>query len=108
MARDLTSAAAAAVAADLVRPVIFYEGVYETGVLRLWSGVGTIEWNGQSWFGAGQMLGISPIEETSEIRAVGFSVALTADASAILSLNLGAARQGLPGSVWIGFFDENN
>jgi hypothetical protein len=106
MARDLTAGVATAVAATTVRPVLFYEGEYSTGILRLWSGLGSFSWNAQTWTGAGQMLGLAPVEELSDVRAVGFAVSLSADASALLSLNLGAARQGLLGKVWIGFFDS--
>lgn len=105
MARDLSGAVATAVAAATVRPVVFYEGVFATGTLRLWSGVGPFQWNGQTWTGAGEMLDVSPIEELSDVRAAAFHVSLSGDAGAILSINLGAARNGLPGKVWIGFFD---
>lgn len=105
MARNLTSGVATALAAPIVRPVIFYEGQFATGTLRLWSGLGDFTWNGQTWTGAGQLIGIAPVEEVSDVRAVGFGVSLSAEASAILSLNLGAARQGLPGKVWLGVFD---
>ena len=106
MARNVTAAVATALNAVTVRPAVFFEGVYSTGTLRLWSGIGSITWNGYSWTGAGQMLGIAPVGEVSEIRAVGFAVSLTGDASALLSINLGAARQGLAGRVWLGLFDS--
>lgn len=105
MARNLTAGVISAITSGTVRPAIFYQGEYSTGILRLWSGVGSITWNGQTWLGVGQMLGISAIEEVSDVRAVGFGVSLAGDASALLSLNLGAARQGLPGTVWLGCFD---
>ena len=106
MARDLTTAVAAAIAAPSVRPAVFYEGVYTTGTLRLWSGIGPIEWNGHTWTGAGQMIGVAPITEVSDIRAVGFSVSLSGEASALISANLSAARQGLSGKVWLGVFES--
>lgn len=106
MGRDLTVGAAAAIAAEVVYPVAFYEGEYATGTVRLWSGVGPIDWDGKTWTGAGQMLGISSIEETSEIRASAFAVSLSGDVAALMQVNLAAARTGLPGRVWIGFFDS--
>lgn len=105
MGRDLTAGVATAVAAQLVRPVLFYEGEYASGTLRLWTGFGDFTWNAQTWNGAGNMLGIGPVEEVSEIRATSFYVSLSGDAAALLSANLGQARTGLPGKVWIGFFD---
>lgn len=105
MARELTAAVAAALTAGTIRPVFFYEGVYSSGTLRLWSGVNDYTWNGQVWAGAGEMLGVSAIEEQSDVRASGFSVSLTADSAIILALNLSAVRQGLAGRVWMGVFD---
>lgn len=106
MARNLTAALLAALQAGTVRPVVFYEGEYSTGTLRLWSGVGPFTWNAQTWTGVGQMLGVAPIEEGSDVRAVGFSVSLSGEASVLLSANLSAARNGLPGRVWIGALDS--
>jgi hypothetical protein len=105
MARNLTDAVAAAAHAALVRPRIFYEGEFASGTLNLWSGIGPIDWDGKTWTGAGQMLGIGMIGETSELRAVGFEVSLSGEATAMLSANLGNARQGLPGMVWLGFME---
>lgn len=106
MARALSVAMLAAIAAGTVRPVIFYEGEYSSGFLRLWSGVGTYSWGGQSWLGAGEMIGVAPIGEASGVRAIGFSVSLSGESSTLLTANLAAAGQGLPGKVWLGAFDS--
>jgi hypothetical protein len=105
MSREATAAMLAALAARAKKPVVFYEGEYSTGTLRLWSGVGTLSWNGQSWLGAGELLQVAPIGEVSHVGAVGFSVTLTGESTAILAANIGAAQQGLPGKVWLGALD---
>lgn len=102
MARDLSARLLAQVSAAALRPVLFYEGHFSTGVLRLWSGVGTKRWNGLDWTGAGHLLSVSEIEETAEIRAAGTTVSLSGMDPSIISAALAAARQGLPGTVWIG------
>src|SRR4051812_46565254 len=106
MARGLTVAAAAQIAAARLTFAVFFEGVFTTGTLRLWSGIGPIDWNGVTWTGAGKLLGVSPIQEGSDVAAVGFSVTLTGDATDILSLILSAARQGYAGRVWLGFLNS--
>src|SRR6185436_6744271 len=98
MARGLSAAMLAAIAAGTVRPAFFYEGEFSTGVLRLWTGRGTFAWDGQSWLGAGEMLGVSPIMEGSAVRAVGFSVSMTGEATAERSAALTGVQQGLPGT----------
>lgn len=105
MSRALAAAMLAQITAGSLRPILFYQGEFTTGTLRLWSGIGTISWNGQLWTGAGTLGTVSAIEETSDIRAVGFQVSLSSQAAAILSLSLAAVRQGYLGYVWLGALD---
>ena len=45
MSRDLTVAFATALADQSLRPVIFFEGEFATGWVRIWSGLGEVSWN---------------------------------------------------------------
>lgn len=107
MSRALQAALLAAIQAGTVRPIVFYQGEFSTGTLRLWSGFGSITWNGQTWTGAGQLLTIQAATEVQGVQAVNFSVALNGLSASILSLNIGAARQGLAGTVWLGALDSS-
>lgn len=113
--RGLTSAMLAAIAAKVVRPAIFYEGEFETAgspaFLRLWTGLGEVSWDSDgdgpyTWTGAGNLLAITPIEETTDLKAVGFSVTLSGMPSASIALALASVRQGKPGKLWLGLFDS--
>jgi len=106
MSRGITPAVAAALSDAVVRPVLFFEGVFTSGVLRLWTGLGTTTWDGKSWIGAGQFLGISPIEETSDVVASGFVMNISGVPLAYVSLCIADAQQGLAGRVWLGFLTE--
>lgn len=90
------------VAASLLRPVAFYEGEFASGTVRLWSGVDTISWNGQSWEGAGNLLGVSPVTETVDVRASGVSVSLSGNVSSLIATALNERRLGKPGKLWLG------
>ena len=97
--RGFTAAMQAAIdAGGPYRPQLLYEGEFVAGgsptqsYLRLWTGAGELAWNGQTFTGAGSLLGISPIEETGEVRAVGFAVKLSGLPSEILSLALQSVR----------------
>lgn len=103
MSRDLTAGAITEVDAATLRPVIFYEGVFTGGTLRLWSGLGTITWNSQTWTGAGNLLGISGIGETADLRAEGVTLSLSGMPTALIAIALAQAQLGLAGSVWLGF-----
>lgn len=107
--RDLTVGMAAAIAAGTVRPAVLYDGVFVSGGvdqhLRLWTGVGDLSWGGYTWTGGGSLLGLSPIEEAVELRAVGFTVTLSGMPSALIANALSNARQGKPGTLYLALFD---
>lgn len=77
MARDLDTATAAAVQGDTLAPIAMVALGFDSGAVRLWSGIGELSWDGHVWYGAGSLGRISPIEETAEIRAVGVQLELS-------------------------------
>lgn len=107
--RDLTADLASAISAGTVRPAIFYEGVFVTGgvdtYLRMWTGIGTLAWNGADWLGGGKLLGISVIEESIETRAINFSVSFSGISAENISIAQQAVRQGKAGRLWLAAFD---
>jgi hypothetical protein len=101
-----------ALQAEVVRPVIFFEGEFWSGggivTVRLFTGYGTLTWNSVTWTGGGHLLSISPIGENAELRAEGFEVVLSGMPSGSITTALEGMRQGRPGTLWLGFFDEAN
>lgn len=111
--RGLSAGMVSAIAATVVRPAIFYEGEFVDGggspdFLRFWTGVGSIDWNGYTWTGGGRLLSISPLEETTDLKAVGFQVTLSGMPSSLIALALANVRQGKPGKLWLGLFDASD
>ena len=104
-ARGLTSGMLTAIAATVVRPVLFYEGEYDGGILNLWTGFGDYSWDSKTWTGGGRMLSISPIDEADDLTARGFSVTLTGVPTALISIALLNFRQNKPGTLWLGAMD---
>lgn len=106
MTRGLSAAFVTALADPVIRPVVFFEGVFPSGTLRLWSGLGEIVWNSVTWTGAGNLLGVSALEETSDVVASGFSVTISGVPVEYVSLCIDNARQGMAGKVWLGLLTE--
>lgn len=106
MSREISPASLAAANADVVRPALFFEGEFATGWVRLWSGAHEIEWDGKVWMGAGALLSVGPVAETTDQSAQGFTAALSGIPTDVIALALGEARQGKAGTAWLGFFDE--
>lgn len=94
MPRSVTSGFASAVAAGTVYPAILVEGNFDSGPLRLWSGIGNLTWNTYTWTGAGTLLGVETISEKGTVEALGTTVSLTGIPSSIISLALAEPYQG--------------
>lgn len=103
MARSLDASLQAELVAAKLSPILFYEGQFAaSNYLRLWTGYGDLTWNSLTWTGAGNLMSITPIQETSDIQATGFSVTLSGLPAANISIALASSQQGLSGKVWIG------
>jgi hypothetical protein len=60
---------------------------------RFWSGTGVLQYDGKSWIGAGKLISISAIKETSNLQANGLKLSLSGiDAIASSQLNFGDFR----------------
>lgn len=107
MSRALTPAMAAEIVKKTVAPVVLYKGEFDGGTIYLWSGIGPMTWGGNTYTGAGQVLSLSQIEETIEVRAVGVQLGLSGLPAAVVSLALSSARQGKRGWIYLGFVRED-
>jgi len=107
MPRTLNANFETEIAKSAMRPVLFYEGVFSTQTLRLWTGVGSIDWNGETWLGQ-WIEDISGIAETSDMRATGMSILLSAVPQSVISFFLTEIVQGAIGRVYLGFIDSSN
>ena len=106
--RDLTSSVQTAISADSVSPILLFEGEFASGFVRVWSGIGDLTWNSETWLGIGTLGGISSITESSDVQANGLTVSFSGIPSNMISLALGEAMQGKAGKIYFGFMDENN
>ena len=84
MSRDLTSGVVTEVESEQLSPILLLKAEFDGGDLRLWSGVGDIIYNSETYTGAGNLLGISNISETTDIEARGAVFALTGIDSSII------------------------
>lgn len=113
--RNLSAALSAAISAGTVYPAILYEGEFVAAgspsevpaYLRLWTGIGDLSWDSKTWTGAGNLLSITPLTETQQIRANGFTVALSGMNTAIVAAALNNVRQGRQGTLWLAAMDAN-
>lgn len=104
--RDLTAGASDAVVAPVQRIVFLYEGEFEGGTVRLSSHLQSLRWNNLDWFGAGDLIGVSGIEENSEIIITSVTVTLSGANLALVSAAIQSARANMRGRLYVGFLSE--
>ena len=108
MARNISSALQSATSESVVFPIIFVEAEFDSSTVRMWSGIGDLSWDGHTWLGGGSLLGVSSIEESTEVKAVGTRVSLSGIPSEMLSLALQEDYQGRTLKVYLGAFTNEN
>lgn len=100
----LTSEMASALQAGELLTVMFVYAKFLDGEVRLWTGYGPLEWNGQTWQGIGTLLSISSIEEGTDVEFRGITLGLSGFDANLIAEALGQVQQGLPVVVYLGLF----
>jgi len=108
MSRSLTSSMQTAVTADLVRPIILVQCAFDSGDLNLWNGIGTLTVSSVDYVGAGTLLSIGEIAESSELQANGITVTLSGITDPLLSKARDEDYQGRELKVLLGAMDSSN
>lgn len=108
MPRPLTSGMLAQLTAPHIKPVLFVQMQFSSQTMYMWSGIGNLQWNNQTWIGLGTLGTISTIEESSEIKATNVTFTLSGIAQDMLRHVLTEVRQGYPVTLWFGSLGDNN
>lgn len=108
MSRDTTAGMNAEFAASTLRPILLFEGLFDSGPVRFWTGYGTLSFDGDDYTGAGDFLGFSGFTETGALQAEGTSVSLSGIPSALVSLTLNEEYQGRTVTLSLGAMDADN
>lgn len=106
--RQTSPEAVAASQKPHVMPVTFVEFTVDSETVRLHNGIGEIEWGGNTWFGGGEMVGVSQMKETQQVSAFGFQVLISGLNSEVA--NIALAKQDLfwgeTVTVYLGLMNE--
>jgi hypothetical protein len=107
MSRELNQETLDSLSDDVLYPFFAVEMLFDGNeVLRLWTGVGTLVYEGESWFGTGSLLQIDAIEETAEMAVKGASITLSGVPSTTISLALSEPYQGRVCNIYFGTFSK--
>lgn len=107
MTRPMTGAVENETLAAYSRPVLIAAIDTAGGMVRVWGGVGDLSWDGDTYQGTGILGGLSPVAESSDLRASGMTFTLSGVPASYISTALGQMRQGLSAKLWLGFMDSS-
>jgi hypothetical protein len=102
---DVTTEFVSALEATILRPAFFFEGWFASGPIYLWTGRGSLSWNGHTWLGVGNLGTVSAVEEGTDVQARGITVGLSGIDTVVLTDVMTEMQQGLPVTVYLGLFD---
>ena len=100
----VTTTVLAALQAPLVQPAIFVQVQFLSATAYLWSGVGSITWNGQTWTGLGSLLSLAAAEDAATVEARGMTIVLSGLDASLLSSAMGDFGLGLQAIVYFGMY----
>jgi len=111
MARDITSDFNTAIKSTVVQPIFAIELEFSDGTLRFWNGYGSITMtaggSSKVFTGTGDLLSISPVEESSTLQMNGISVALTGIKSSLVSTALTAQYTNRDAALYMGLYNAS-
>jgi hypothetical protein len=107
MTRSLGSNFDAALTADVIRPFFAVDLNFDDGNVRVWTGYGNLTIDSETYVGAGDVMSISPFDETGEIRANGVSIGFTGLPSSLISPALSQDYQGRTMTLYFGTLDAS-
>jgi F5/8 type C domain len=102
MPRPMTPAILAAFCSRGFSPVIFIQAKFNSGTVYLWTGYGSISWNGQTWLGLGSLLSLSTVEDAATVEARPVSFIASGFDPTLLPDCLGEVTLGAPVTIWLG------
>jgi hypothetical protein len=79
----------------------------DSGIIRLWSGIGDLVYAGDTYTGVGNLLSVRLAEESKEIAAKGVNVALNGINSTLIAKALDESYRGRTMAIYLFFMDDN-
>ena len=110
MARTLTASIISELiktGSDPQRVGLLAKAELDSGDINIWGGLGDVVVGADTYTGAGDLLGVSEVEETEELRAAGISISLSGLTTSILSVALSEPYQGRPLTLFLAFFNSS-
>ncbi|QDV34895.1 hypothetical protein [Tautonia plasticadhaerens] len=106
MTRQIDAATQTASEADVILPVWFVKLEFDSGDIRLHTSLGTINFDGESYTGAGAIGGIDTVEEDAELTRSTLKLTLRGLPNDIISIILNEYYQGRTATLYLGYLNQ--
>jgi len=107
VARNLTSAFDTAIQQDEIHPVMLVKVNTSGGDVLVWSGIGDLTYNSETYIGTGTFGGVSTQSERTDLTATGVTLSLSGIPSSLVSTALGQVQQGRLCQVWMALLNTS-
>ena len=102
MTRDLTTALNTQFTSSEMQPFLAIDLAFDGGDFLSWTGYGNITFGGKTYIGSGDVISVSPPQETAQIQANGINITLSSIPSELVSSALSETYQGRTAIVYLG------
>lgn len=106
MARGLTVSVDNEVQAFEVWPILLTKIDTTGGLFRVWTGYGTLTFNGEDYLGIGDTGGVSDILETRDLQANGLTLSMSGISASKIAIALNQIQIGREASLFVGFLNS--
>lgn len=107
MARDISSPMLASLTSNEIRPGFLADLEFHSETAHVWTGAGTLVWNGNNYLGVGSLGKIGAVTEGSTVGAEGTTISLSGIDQVLLAESLNDIQLGAPATIWFVLFDQN-
>lgn len=104
--RNIDSSLAAALAGGTVRPFFMATLQFKESIQKVWSGVGNLVVDGQTFSGVGSFASVGTISEGTDTQAYGTTVKLSGIDPVLLGESMNDIQPGLQALLWLGLMTE--
>lgn len=108
MARSLSVALSSQLNQSQLKPFYALEFGFDSGTLRLWTGVGSLLAGGEEWTGGAGVISMSASTENTDLSANALTVTLNGLDTSLLTISFSEPYRNRPFKVYFGALDEDN
>lgn len=106
MTRTVTTAVNNEFTAAELSPFFAVEMDFSDGIVRLWTGYGSITIDSNTFLAGGDILSVSSVSENAEVQANGVTIKLSGLSTSLIASALTTAYQGRDLNVYVGVLDS--